>query len=186
MMDAGAGARAVRRDWRRRLRQGIRSLLAPLLPLELTPARAILSDAQFALFRQLRRDEQLHALRVLATVREQPGETPLALARAALLHDVGKLRYPLSVFGKTWAVLLRDIWPRAAARWGAGGRVEFWRRPQRVLSQHPAWGAEMAAAAGVAECTCWLIAEHQTPVTRWATHPDRELLRRLQAADRDH
>ena len=158
----------------------------PLLPLDVTPARAILSDAQFALFRQLRRDEQLHALHVLATVREQPGETPLALACAALLHDVGKLRYPLSVFGKIWAVLLGNIGPRVVARWDAGGRVAFWRRPQYVLSQHPAWGAEMAAAAGAAECTCWLIAEHQTPVARWVTHPDRELLQRLQAADRQH
>ena len=166
MMDAGAGARAVRRDWRRRLRQGIRSLLAPLLPLDLTPARAILSDAQFTLFRQLRRDEQLHALRVLATVREQPGETPLALARAALLHDVGKLRYPLSVFGKTWAVLLRDIWPRAAARWGAGGRVEFWRRPAaRVESTS---GLGRGDGGGGRRCGMHLLAYRRAPDARHA------------------
>lgn len=184
MVDAGASA--IRRDWGRRLQQGVHSLLAPLLPLDVTPARAILSDEQFALFRQLRRDEQLHALRVLAAVREQPGEMPLALARAALLHDIGKLRYPLSVFGKTWAVLLSGIRPQAAARRGTGGRVAFWQRPQHAMSQHPAWGAELAAAAGANERTCWLIAEHQTPAARWATHPDIKLLRRLQAADRQH
>ena len=172
------------RDWGRRWRQGMRSLLAPFTPLDVSPARAVLSEAQFALFGRMRRDEQLHALRVLAAVRGQASETPHELAQAALLHDIGKLRQPLSVLGKTWAVLLADLQPRSPASWPAGGRVAFWQRPQYAMSQHPAWGAELARAAGTAERTCWLIAEHQTPIQHWAKHPDVALLRRLQAADR--
>ena len=181
---AAAAGGTEPRDWGRRWRQGVRSLLAPFTPLDVSPARALLSEAQFALFGRLRRDEQLHALRVLAAVRGQADETPHDLAQAALLHDIGKLRQPLSVLGKSWAVLLGDLQPRSPASWRAGGRVAFWQRPQYALSQHPAWGAELAAAAGTAERTCWLIAEHQTPIQRWANHLDVELLRRLQAADR--
>lgn len=181
---ADVAGEAAPRDWGRRWRQGVRSLLAPFTPLDVSPARAVLSAAQFALFARLRRDEQLHALRVLAAVRGQTSETPPELAQAALLHDIGKLRQPLSVWGKTWAVLLADLQPRPPASWPADGRVAFWQRPQYAMSQHPAWGAELAEAAGTAERTCWLIAEHQTPLPRWANHPDVELLRRLQAADR--
>ena len=172
------------RDWGRRLRQGIRSLLAPILPLDVSPARALLNDAQFALFCRMRRDEQQHALRVLAAVREQAGEPPVELARAALLHDIGKIRYPLSVLGKTWAVLLGDLQPSAPTRWVVNERVAFWQRPHYVMSQHPEWGAVLAEEVGLDERTCWLIAEHQTPLQQWRQHPDGALLQRLQAADR--
>ncbi|MCY4008713.1 MAG: HD domain-containing protein [Anaerolineaceae bacterium] len=180
---AKAGAKAPR-DWGRRLRQGVRSLLAPVLPLDVSPARALLNDAQFALFCRMRRAEQQHALRVHAAVQEQAEETPLELARAALLHDIGKIRCPLSVLGKTWAVLLEDWRPRASNQWPSPERVAFWQRPQYVMSQHPAWGAELAEEASLDERTCWLIAEHQTPLPRWHPHPDGTLLQRLQAADR--
>ena len=186
-MTAGRwGAAARQTGWRRRLRQGIQSLLVPLRTLDLAPARALLSEAEFALFRRMQRGEQLHALAVLATVRAQANETPRPLAQAALLHDIGKTRYPLTLFGRSWAALIRDLWPALAARWAAEEPDRYWRRALCVMYQHASWGAELAAAAGVDERVCWLIAAHHDPPASCPADEDGRLLRRLQAADSQH
>ena len=65
-----------------RLQQGLRALFSWSRPVDLTPAQTVLSPAEMALFRRLRRSEQLHSLNVLRTV-QAAGETDPDLLVAA-------------------------------------------------------------------------------------------------------
>jgi len=165
-----------------RIRQGLRAVLAFSQPVEVSLAAEYLTPELLALFEQMRRGEQLHSLNVLRAVLEQ-GATPRDLAVAALLHDVGKSRYSLRTWQKTLAVLVRALSPAWFARWSEGDPAHVWMRPFVVYVQHPAWGANMIAAAGASETAVWLVAHHQDFAERWEHHPCAALLRRLQQAD---
>ncbi len=166
-----------------RLKQGLRALLAFSRPVDWDLAAETLSPDLMTLFRRLKRSEQLHSLNVLRGVLAQ-GSAPHDLRVAALLHDVGKTRYPLAVWQKTFAVLLRAFVPALFNRWSAAGSpANPLQRPCIVSTQHPAWSAEIVAEIGASETALWLIAHHADPVERWAQHPAVHLLRRLQQAD---
>ncbi|MBN2470157.1 MAG: hypothetical protein JXN59_05470, partial [Anaerolineae bacterium] len=89
-----------------RLRQGLRALTAWSRPVDFARAEAVLSPAEMALFRRLRRSEQLHSLRVLGAV-QAAGESNPALLVAALLHDVGKTVGPFTLPERVLVVLAR-------------------------------------------------------------------------------
>jgi len=165
-----------------RIRQGLRAVFAFSQPVELPLAAQYLPPELLALFREMRRSEQLHSLNVLRDVLEQ-GKTPRDLAVAALLHDVGKIRYPLRTWQKTIAVLTRAIAPRLFKQWSKGDPANLWLRPYVVYVQHPAWGAELIQAAGASEAATWLVAHHQDSAVQWKHHPLAPLLGRLQQAD---
>lgn len=165
-----------------RLRQGLRALFAFSQPLDLDLAAHYLSPRLLEVFRHLNRGEQLHSLNVLRTVLAQ-GSTPADLAAAALLHDVGKSRWSLSVAQKTWAVIVHRLAPSLFERWSRGSESSFWHRPFVVYAHHPAWGAQLVAQAGASESLIWLIAHHADSPHRWSTHPCVDWLRRLQQAD---
>ncbi len=169
-----------------RLMQGVRALTAFARPLDDTPARQCLTPAQLALFKRLNRSEQLHSLAVLRAVYAQADSTPRALAAAALLHDVGKARYPLRVWQKTVVVLVRKFARPLYTRWTQGDPTHLWTRGFVVNAQHPAWGAQMVAEAEGDALLVWLIAHHADPLDRHAAHPHVGLLRRLKAADDAH
>ncbi|MEW5989482.1 MAG: HD domain-containing protein [Chloroflexota bacterium] len=143
-----------------RLGQFWRILTARPLP---TAARmeiaAALTPPEVALFERLAASDQWHSWRVMQTLQAAGHDQPDLLA-AALLHDVGKTRWPLTLWDRTLIVLAQAIWPKWVAVWGEpGGRG--WRRPFVVKAQHPIWGAEMAAAAGSRPLTIALIRRHQ-------------------------
>jgi hypothetical protein len=165
-----------------RFRQGLRALLAFSQPIEMPLAAQYLTPELLGLFGQMRPSEQLHSLNVLRSVLAQ-GTTPPELAVAALLHDVGKSRYPLWTWQKTVVVLVRAAFPSLYQRWSQGNPAHFWQRPFVVNAQHPTWSAEMVDGIGVAEAALWLIAHHQESPTVWENHPYAPLLKRLQAAD---
>ena len=165
-----------------RVRQGASDLFAFARPVDRALAADHLSPALLALFDRLQRGEQLHSLKVLQHVLAQ-GPTPPELAIAALLHDAGKSRCPLPTWQKTYAVLLRSIFPQLARRWQQGELRHIWQRPFVVMHHHPAWSAELLAAAGAPEGAVWLAAHHADDAARWTAHPHVDWLRRLQAAD---
>ena len=165
-----------------RLRQGFKALLAFSQPVDVELASQYLSPKLLTLFQNMNRDEQLHSLNVLRGVLTQ-GTTPPELAVAALLHDVGKSCYPIGVGQKTFAVLVRTVWPDLYRRWSKGNPLNLWQRPFVVYERHPQWGAEWVTEAGGSEPTQWLVAHHADASEKWADHVHFELLKRLQAAD---
>jgi len=164
---------------RYRLRQLKNNLTAgPLSATEQAQVVALLSPAEQALFAHLSFADQWHSVRVLGDLRGAGYNDPDLLA-AALLHDVGKTRYPLTAWDRTVIVVGAALLPRRTARWGAGP-AEGWRRPFVVRAQHPEWGADMAAAAGARAAVIDLIRRHADKPGQVASD---DALRALQWAD---
>ena len=166
-----------------RLRQGLRALFAFARPVDDALAGRFLSTDQLALFKQMRRGEQLHSLNVLRAVLAQSAVTPLELALAALMHDVGKTCYPLRLWQKTIAVLVRGFAPAAFDRLSRGDPRRWLNRPFVVHVAHPAWSAQLLARTSASEAALWLVAHHADQVDRWRDHNLYPLLQRLQLAD---
>ncbi len=166
-----------------RLRQGLRALFAFARPVDYALAGQYLTPEQVALFRRMRRGEQLHSLNVLRAVLSQRDTTPPELAIAALLHDAGKSRYPLRLWQKTIAVLVLAFAPSAFRRLSVGDPRTWWARPFVVYVDHPAWSAELLAQTGASASAVWLAAHHQDDAALHRMHELFPLLQRLQAAD---
>lgn len=165
-----------------RIQQGIRALFAFTRPVDFDLAAQYLTPELLNCFRQMRRSEQLHSLNVLRSVLAQ-GSTPADLAVAALLHDAGKSRYPFSVLDKTVVVLVRAFYRPLFDRWSQGDPRRFWQRPFVISHQHPAWSADLIAAAGATDRAVWLVRHHADSLEKWADHPNLYLLKRLKLAD---
>ena len=165
---------------RYRLRQLWSNLTAgPLSDAAGREVGAALAPAERALFDRFSPADQWHSYRVLCDLRRAGYNDP-ELLTAALLHDVGKTRYPLSAGDRTAIVVGAVLFPGRVARWGQGA-ADSWRRPFVVRAQHPAWGAEMAAAAGSRPTVVELIRRHQDKPP--AEDELAGLLRALQWAD---
>ncbi|MEP7290854.1 MAG: HD domain-containing protein [Chloroflexota bacterium] len=170
-----------------RLRQGLRALFAFSRPVDLALAEKFLTPEQLALFRRMRRGEQLHSLNVLRTVVAQSSEvsvtTPPELATAALLHDVGKSRYPLRLWQKTIAVLVRAFAPATFKRLSKGDPRRMIQRPFVVYVRHPVWSAELLAECNASPAAIWLVAHHANDADKLPVSDLIPLLKRLQHAD---
>ena len=168
-----------------RIKQGVRALFAWARPVDLSAAEAILTPAQMALFRRMRRSEQQHSLRVVEALRARGQDQPDLLV-AGLLHDVGKSRAPIGLVGRTLVVLVRRFAPALYRRWGRGeARGWLTARAARafvVAEQHPEWGAEMLAGAGASARAVALVRRHQERVSEPQSEEER-LLAALQEAD---
>lgn len=139
-----------------------------------------LTAAECELFSRHTYADQWHSVRVLRTLREAGYNHP-DLAAAALLHDIGKARSPLSIWDRTLIVAGSAFFPRRAEAWGRGP-LDSWRRPFVARAQHPVWGAEMAIAAGSRPVVVELIRRHQDKDVGDESETDR-LLAALQWAD---
>ncbi len=171
---------------RYRVRQFWHALWARPSPASLTAAREVLNPRQMALFAQMIPSEQAHAVQVLHTLQrrcaEQSPPPPPDLWVAALLHDVGKVRYPLRVWERVLIVLGKALFPRQAKAWGARPPTGL-ARPFVVAAQHPVWGAELSAVCGTTPLALALIRRHQTPVSGNGQSEEDRLLKMLQIAD---
>ncbi len=142
-----------------RSRQFRRVLRSPKAPVSDTILAPFLSPPQIVLFRRMHFFEQAHAFHAMESLRAA-GYTDPDLLTAALLHDVGKILTPLSLLDRVLVVLGRHFFPKATLRWGDGNARGLC-RPFVTAVQHPAWGADLASAAGVSPRTCDLIRRHQ-------------------------
>lgn len=150
-------------------------------PDDLEQARLFLPAAQYELFLSMPVDEQAHALKVFQRLRTV-GETHPDLLRAALLHDVGKSRFPMRSWERALVVLGKAILPEQVIKWSQT-LAEGWRRPFVVAEMHPAWGAELARSAGASDLEIALIRRHQDTLPGEDGSQEDELIRRLQDAD---
>jgi hypothetical protein len=140
-----------------------------------------LTAGQIALFRRMQPSEQLHALRVLGRLVDS-GQRDHDLMAAALLHDVGKILYPLSAWERAVIILGRRLFPRAVRRWADGPPLGL-RRPFVVAARHADWGADLAERAGASPRTVDLIRRHQDRPVRCPAAPADRLRAALQIAD---
>jgi hypothetical protein len=161
--------------------------LRPLHAADLAEARTHLPVSGWPLFVGMSTADQRHSLRVLRTLLAAGGESP-ALFQAALLHDCAK-----GVGGRVWyrvaAVLLKVLAPAIFREWMAMPALPAsdWRYPFWVYVNHPARGAELAAAGGCDPLAVELIARHQDRRPAGSGDPLADaLLAALQAADDDN
>ncbi|MCU0487745.1 MAG: HD domain-containing protein [Anaerolineales bacterium] len=146
--------------------------------------RQFLPAPLMTLFLRMQPGEQAHSLQIFQALREQGTSHP-DLLTAALLHDVGKIRYPLQPWERALIVICKKIFPQQVTSWGSGD-PSGWRRPFVVAEQHPAWGAALAAEAGAPTQVIKLIARHQQKLIReprQATLLEDQLLSQLQVLD---
>lgn len=122
-------------------------------------AREVLTPSLMALFLRMDPGEQAHSLSVYQKLKRE-GEIHDSLQVAALLHDVGKSRYPLRIWERVLIVLMKAFLPAVVHSWGQG-EPTGWRRPFAVAEQHPKWGAQMAAEAGASPLVVSIIRRHQ-------------------------
>ncbi len=148
------------------------------------PARreiaAVLSEAENKLFDRFSYADQQHSYRVLRLLQDAGYNHP-DLLTAAVLHDIGKSCYPLSVWERMLIVVGEKIAPGRAAQWG-DGPLDSWKRPFVVRSRHPVWGADMATAVGSSPGAVDLIRRHQDQINPERTE-EEPWLARLQWAD---
>ncbi len=154
---------------------------------ELAIARQYLTLTQWSLFIQMQRPEQAHALRVLLALLAQDENQPDLLV-AALLHDVGKIRYRLNPIQRAMVVVTQAIVPRLAREWGGMPLGIFealpgWRKTFVLAGQHADWGAELAHQAGVSSLAESLIRHHHRPLLQEAPEGENKLLHALRAVD---
>jgi hypothetical protein len=161
-----------------RTRQFWNALPGTRKPVETSALLPHLSPAQITLFRRMQRSEQGHALHILNLL-QGAGQTDPDLLRAALLHDVGKVLFPLSLFDRVLIVLGKAFFPCQTRRWSEG-TPEKYRRPFVVAARHPEWGADLAGQAGASPRTMELIRHHQDPPSA-----DDQQLAALQGADNE-
>jgi hypothetical protein len=135
-----------------------------------------LSPSQIVLFRRMETSEQAHAYQVFERLKAT-GHTDPDLLAAALLHDVGKVMFPLSILDRVVVVLGKRFFRRRALLWSEGAPKSF-QRPFVVATNHPQWGADLAEKAGASSRTVDLIRFHQE-----TSSVDDPLLLALQSAD---
>jgi HD domain len=172
-----------------RARQFWHALKATPAPEDLDLARQVLSPAQMDIFLRLQPSEQAHSLRIYRQLYIQnPAEVDLLVA--ALLHDVGKILYPLHLWERVWIVIAKVILPSRVTEWGHA-QPRGWKRPFVIAEQHADWGAKMAAQAGASTTSVNLIRRHQqadhfhNPNSIIGASREDQLLYRLQLVDNE-
>jgi hypothetical protein len=165
--------------------------------------------AQIVLFRRMFVAEQAHAVAVLHTLQEHgctllaPSRgssqfdrttegaarpervlhTEVALAQAALLHDVGKIGGRIRLWHRVATVLLQALCPEFLGRL-ALDEPHSWRYPFFVQLHHAERGAELSAEVGTDGLAVALIRAHHTaPERSGLDAPSQVLLSALRWAD---
>jgi putative nucleotidyltransferase with HDIG domain len=172
-----------------RVRQFWRTVTLKSNPHKLAQVQAQLSPMQWKLFEQLQPGEKDHAVTMFHKLQQQ-GENEPDLLAAALLHDIGKVRYRLSPMERAMIVLVKAIMPEKALRLGClppGGweGLPGWRKAFIVSGQHASWGAELARQAGVSHQTESLIRLHHEPHALHSGGADASLLHKLWSVDNE-
>ena len=174
---------------RYRFRQFWRALSIKEVHPDLETALAILTPAQKVLFSQMQPGEQRHAAMVYQRLRDH-GENQPDLLVAALLHDVGKLRYRMHPLERAMVVLAKASLPKLARNWGrlpSSGWVELpaWRKAFILAENHAMWGADLARQAGVSPLAESLIRFHDQPHTQAVDELQTSLLHKLWLVDNE-
>ncbi len=148
---------------------------------DLNYAKDILNLKQFELFTKLQDSEQAHAIAVCRQTEGQ-GHHQADLLTAALLHDIGKIRYPLRLWERVFIVIAKSFDTEYfEKRWDEEGKGLF--RIFAIAAQHPAWGAELAKQVETSPMAVSLIQRHQDEMPNVIETEEDRLLEILQKND---
>ena len=164
-----------------RSRQLWNALLSPRKPVPDEVLLSQLTTPQYGLFRRMQPSEQAHAYQMFERLKAA-GHSDPDLLTAALLHDVGKIRQPLSIIDRIVIVLGKRLFHEKARGWAAGP-MQGLRRPFVVAERHAGWGANLASQAGASPVSVELIRRHQEARLSKPGSTFERLLAALQAAD---
>lgn len=98
-----------------RVQQFIWGFTAKLTKEDIVLVHKYLEDYEAKLFFRLPRNEQVHSIKVAKEVIEESKKYRMldtSLARAAFLHDIGKINSGLNIFNKSIIVILNKFMPR--------------------------------------------------------------------------
>ena len=125
------------------------------------PAEAV------SLFDAMHPADQYHAFRVarsaaaLCDIAADPSIDRDLLIRCALLHDIGRQKGDMDIWGKVFDVLMMWWRPQFARRWAAAQHGRF-RHALFIYLAHPSIGAEKLIAIGMKR-EAEIISLHHTP-----------------------
>lgn len=164
-----------------RSRQFWNALLSPSKRVTSEALLPHLTSAQLVLFRRMQPAEQMHAYQLFKLL-ENAGQTTPDLLTAALMHDVGKILVPISIFDRIIIVLGNYLFRKASRRW-AEGTPRGWHLPFVVAARHAGWGADLVSQTGASPLTVELIRHHHDSPVQNLDSTTEHLLAILQAAD---
>ncbi len=165
-----------------RVRQFIRALRAEISAGDRKYVSEYLSEAERTLFYAMHEIDQYHALRVARTAErlaeDFPGAERRFLLRCALLHDVGRVKGDLDLWGKVFCVLMDACFPNFSGEYAKAQCEHFWDRPAHALYvyyHHAEIGAEKLRQIGVTREAALIERHHRMEMP--GDSPELRLLR---------
>jgi UTP:GlnB (protein PII) uridylyltransferase len=157
-----------------RIQQFFKSLFVTKGMVDMEFVHKHLTAAQEGVFLRMQAYDRYHSVYFAKTLISNVYKVPEDLIVAALLHDVGKSRYPINSFHRMGAVVARRFAPQVMEKENEE-EVAFLNRTVLVSNHHAEWSENMAKSAGVSDLTAWIIAHHEDKVLD-ESHPWHELL----------
>ncbi|TYZ30290.1 HDIG domain-containing protein [Selenomonas caprae] len=154
-----------------RVRQFYRAMTADITPADRAFVDKSIPKAAQPLFYAMHPADQYHALHVARTALALADMSDLTvdrsmLLRCALLHDVGRVRGDLDVWGKVFTVLMDRFLPRLAEKLACPGGQGLWSKPGHaiyVYYHHAEIGAAKLRAIGLTGEAALIARHHQPP-----------------------
>lgn len=161
-----------------RVKQFYLAITARITPADREWVQENLPDKARELFYAMHPADQYHVLNVARTAmalweKEPTGDKKLLL-RSALLHDVGKMRGDMDVFGKVWAVLLKHFLPALAQKLSLKG-TGYFGHIMYISYHHAQIGAEKLQHIGMVQ-EAEIVRYHHAP-PKENEPPELKLLR---------
>ncbi len=128
-----------------RVAQFIAAVTAKMTEDDISYVKGLLNEKEQALFFQLRIYEQAHCLKVARNMDAQSSNFNIKerweLSRIALLHDIGKIKYPLNPIEKSIIVVLNKL---------TKGKIKkvTWLKMVKCYYTHAQIGAELLKEIG--------------------------------------
>ena len=153
-----------------RVRQFFRAIRAHLSEADCHYIGTYLSEAERNLFFRMHVADQCHALQVAYTAERLADRSEMTverrlLIRASLLHDVGRRKGDMDIWGKVLAVLLKACFPSRSRKWARQDAHGFLGRIAHMLFvyyHHPEIGAEKLRELGLMQ-EAELAEKHHLP-----------------------
>lgn len=143
-----------------RIQQFFKSLFVTKSMVDMDFVRKYLSPAQEGVFLRMQAYDRYHSVLFAKTLISNVYKVPNDLIVAALLHDVGKSRYPINSLHRMGAVVARKFVPALMDKENED-EVTFLNRTVLVSNHHAEWSEEMATSVEVSDLTAWIIAHHE-------------------------